>query len=253
MNGIARKVMVVNLDPANNSFPYECGVDINQLIRLEEVMETKGLGPNGGLIYCMEFLEKNFDWLEGQLAAHQDCYFLFDCPGQVELYTHHKSMQRIVDRLQSKDYRIAAIQLVDSAICNEASTYVSALLLSLSTMLQLGLPHVNVLSKIDLLGKFGKLDLNLDFYTEVQDLKYLEQYLSRDSFSSQFQRLNRALCELVEDFSLVAFQTLNIEDKESVLSLLRVIDKCNGYVYGGLTPGNESIMTVAERDLAWDV
>jgi hypothetical protein len=162
-------------------------------------------------------------------------------------------MQRIVDRLQSKDYRIAAIQLVDSAICNEASTYVSALLLSLSTMLQLGLPHVNVLSKIDLLGKFGKLDLNLDFYTEVQDLKYLEQYLSRDSFSSQFQRLNRALCELVEDFSLVAFQTLNIEDKESVLSLLRVIDKCNGYVYGGLTPGNESIMTVAERDLAWDV
>jgi len=52
---------------------------------------------------------------------------------------------------------------------------------------------------------------------------------------------------------LVGFQTLNIENKESVYSLLRVIDKSNGYMYGGLTPGNESIMNMAEKDLKWDI
>ncbi len=35
--------------------------------------------------------------------------------------------------------------------------YISALLLSLSTMLHLELPHVNVLSKIDLIRQYGRL------------------------------------------------------------------------------------------------
>ena len=35
--------------------------------------------------------------------------------------------------------------------------YISALLLSLNTMLHLEMPHVNVLSKIDLIRQYGKL------------------------------------------------------------------------------------------------
>ena len=34
-------------------------------------------------------------------------------------------------------------------------------------MLHLELPHVNVLSKVDLLAAYGRLDFGLDFYTEV--------------------------------------------------------------------------------------
>lgn len=29
--------------------------DIRELISLEDVMEELGLGPNGGLLYCMEY------------------------------------------------------------------------------------------------------------------------------------------------------------------------------------------------------
>lgn len=29
--------------------------DIKELISLDDVMEELGLGPNGGLIYCMEY------------------------------------------------------------------------------------------------------------------------------------------------------------------------------------------------------
>ena len=50
---------------------------------------------------------------------------------------------------------------------------------------------------------------------------------------------------LVESYPYVSFHTLCIEDKESVYNLLKAVDKCNGFVFGGLTPGNESIISVS--------
>jgi len=245
LTALGRRVCVVNLDPANETLPYTCNINISELISLHDVAETTDLGPNGGLIYCMEYLEKNLDWLEEQLAKFPDHYILFDCPGQVELYTHHKSVQYIVSQLQRKNYRLAVVHLVDSYYCNSATSYISVLLLTLSTMLQLEMPHVNVLSKIDLLAQYSNLDFNLDFYTEVMDLDYLHQYL--DQSTPQFAKLNKAICGLIQDFSLVSFIPLNIQDKESVHQLVKVIDKTNGYVYGGLTEGNDSILTVADQ------
>ncbi|CAG8770204.1 1760_t:CDS:2, partial [Acaulospora morrowiae] len=208
-------------------------------------MEELRLGPNGGMMYCMEFLEKNFDWLEEKLKALGDDYILFDFPGQVELFTHHNSVKVIIEKLQKLDYRLVTVHLVDAHYCTDPTKYISVLLLSLKTMLQIELPHINVLSKVDLMESYGKLAFNLEFYTEVQDLSYLLQHLDEDPFASRFKELNKALCDLVEDFSLVGFHTLCIEDKKSVLKLTQVIDRANGYAFGGLTHGNESIMMTA--------
>ena len=40
------------------------------------------------------------------------------------------------------------------------------------------------------------------------------------------------IVELVDDFSLVNYATLNISDKDSVSRVLATIDKANGYVFG---------------------
>ena len=48
-------------------------------------MEEFELGPNGGLVYCMEYLLAHFSWLEDKLNALGSQYILFDCPGQVIL------------------------------------------------------------------------------------------------------------------------------------------------------------------------
>lgn len=45
-----------NLDPAATKFEYPPSIDIKDLISLEEVMEDLQLGPNGGLIYCFEWV-----------------------------------------------------------------------------------------------------------------------------------------------------------------------------------------------------
>lgn len=77
---LGRKVVVVNMDPANDGLPYSCAVDISELVTLDDVMDGLKLGPNGGLLYCMEYVEANLDWLENNMKEHLGCYFLFDSP-----------------------------------------------------------------------------------------------------------------------------------------------------------------------------
>ncbi|KAI9239490.1 MAG: hypothetical protein BYD32DRAFT_411019 [Podila humilis] len=247
LNGMERKTTVVNLDPANETLPYPTDISILELISLEDTMENLQLGPNGGIIYCMEYLADNMDWLEEKLKACGEDYIVFDCPGQVELYTHNDAMKRILNRLEKIGYRLCCVHLVDSHYCTDAAKYISVLLLSLKTMLQLELPHVNILSKVDLIETYGRLPMSLDFYTNVADLSFLQYHLNQDPFMARFQQLNQAMCDLIEDFGLVGFETLCIQDKESVTKVIRAIDKAGGYVFGGLEEANESILMTAMR------
>uniref|UniRef100_A0A8B9NCP4 GPN-loop GTPase 2 n=1 Tax=Accipiter nisus TaxID=211598 RepID=A0A8B9NCP4_9AVES len=232
MGRIGRKVTVVNLDPANEVMPYQCAVDIAELITLPDVMENLKLGPNGGLIYCMEYLEANFDWLQEKLAAFRGHYYLFDCPGQVELYTHHDALKNVFAQLAKWNFRLAAVHLVDSHYCTDPGKFISVLCTSLSTMLHVELPHVNVLSKMDLIEQYGKLAFNLDYYTEVLDLSYLVDHLASDPFFRNYRRLNEKLVEVIEDYSLVSFVPLNVQDKESMRQVMKAVDKANGYSFG---------------------
>lgn len=204
-----------------------------KLITVADVMEHMKLGPNGALIYCMEYLEENFDWLLDQLKQITDNYFIFDCPGQVELYTHHQSMARIFNKLQSLGYHLCTVHLIDSHYCSEPTKFISTLLLSLNTMLQMGLPHVNVLSKADLFKQYEtRLAFNIDFYTQVLDLNYLLEALDNTPGMQKYRKLNAAIVSMVEDYSLVTFQPLDVKRKDSLLRLKNIIDKANGYVYG---------------------
>lgn len=75
-----RRIHVANLDPAAETFGYDMAFDIRDLITVEDVMEELGLGPNGALIYCMEFLLENMDWLEDELNSFDDDeLLLLDC------------------------------------------------------------------------------------------------------------------------------------------------------------------------------
>lgn len=143
------------------------------------------------------------------------------------------------------------IHLVDSYTLTLPSMYISALLLSLRAMLQLDLPHLNVLTKIDNLSNYNSLPFNLDFYTDVQDLSYLLPHLEAESSRlshDKFGALNRTIIDLVEEFGLVAFETLAVEDKKSMMNLLRAIDRASGYAFGSAEGANDSVWQVAVRE-----
>lgn len=67
-----RRIDVVNLDPAAEEFTYNPIVDVRELIDINDVMEELDYGPNGGLIYCMEYILKNKEWLVEKLGK---CFF----------------------------------------------------------------------------------------------------------------------------------------------------------------------------------
>lgn len=274
LNVVGRPCSVINLDPANDDLRYDCAVDVAELVALEEVMEQLDLGPNGGLVYCMEFLAKNASWLVEKLSegggpldagAKKDDYLLIDCPGQVELFTHNSALKGILQLLaDTLDLRLVVVHLVDSHHCTDAATYISASMLSLSTMLQLELPHINVLSKIDNLEHYGTLAFHKEFYSDTSELEMLVPYVGAQPMKEEgsgevigfteesdaasrngartklqkagalgldrYRRLNGMLCELVQQFSLVSFLTLNVMDPDSMCSVLKATDKAIGYV-----------------------
>lgn len=67
MSAIGRRCSVVNLDPANDRTSYKAAIDVRNLISLEDIMGSEELGPNGGVLYALEELEHNFNWLEDGL------------------------------------------------------------------------------------------------------------------------------------------------------------------------------------------
>lgn len=139
-------------------------------------------------------------------------------------------------------------------------------------MLQMDLPHLNVLTKIDNLANYPDLPFNLDFYTEVHSLSFLLPHLAAEQnsrFSShtetkkhpqsdsvvpdsdpattKFEALNQAIVELIEDFSLVGFETLAVEDKKSMMVLLRAIDRAGGFAFGSAEGANDTVWQIAMR------
>ncbi|XP_012537753.2 GPN-loop GTPase 2 [Monomorium pharaonis] len=237
LESIGRKVAVINIDPANENMEYTPAADISELIKHEEVMTHFGLGPNGALVYCMEFLETNVKWLIAKVLNLKDHYLIFDCPGQVELYTHHKSMSQIAENLNQNLVRLCSVHLVDSHHCSDPGKYLSSLILCTTVMLQIGLPHVNIMTKFDEMKKFSdRLAFNVDFYTEVLDLKYLLEQLDENPFTAKYKKLNAALVSIIEDYSLVSFIPLDVTNKALLLQVKNAVDKANGYIFGGNEP-----------------
>ncbi|XP_059161915.1 GPN-loop GTPase 3-like isoform X2 [Physella acuta] len=203
--------------------------DIRELIHIDDVMEDKSLsfGPNGGLIFCMEYLANNFEWLQEQLYEEEDDYILFDCPGQIELYTHIPVMKMLVEKLLSWDFHVCVVFLLDAQFLVDAAKFVSGSLCALSTMINLEVPHVNVLTKMDLLSKKSKKNLNRYLEPELNSL--LMEEFQEEEFGIKFKSINKAIAQLLDDFSLVHFIPLDYTKEESINDLLIHIDSTIQY------------------------
>ncbi|XP_068121583.1 GPN-loop GTPase 2 isoform X2 [Hyperolius riggenbachi] len=244
LTSMGRSASIINLDPAGEDEPG-AAVTLRELLGLSEVMSELRLGPNGALLYCMEYLQGNMDWLLERLLSVRGTYFLFDCPGQVELYTHHPALPAILRQLEAWGLRLCAVHLVDSHYCTDPAKFISVLCTSLGTMLHVELPHINVLSKMDLIEQYGRLAFNIDFYTEVMDLSYLAEHLTSDPFFRRHRRLHEKLAEVIQDYGLVSFMPLSIKDERSLRNLLAAVDKACGFCFGEDNQSFGSLMSVA--------
>ncbi|KAL5115430.1 hypothetical protein ACEQ8H_006651 [Pleosporales sp. CAS-2024a] len=239
-----RPCFYVNLDPAAEEFAFEPDLDIKDLISLEDVMEEMSLGPNGGLIYCFEFLMENLDFLTDPLEeVTEDYLIVFDMPGQIELYTHVPILPGLVKTLMhgSLNIRMCAAYLLEATFIIDRPKFFSGTLSAMSAMMMLEMPHINILSKMDLVkGQVAKRDLkrfvdvDADLIdddparkvaTEEEQRQFIDP-ANKDSLmnGASFYKLNKAVAELIDGFSMVSFLKLDVQDEHSLGAVLSYID-----------------------------
>lgn len=59
------------------------------------------------------------------VGEHEDDYILFDCPGQIELYTHLTAMKKLVKQLQNWNFNVCSVFLVDVQFMTDGAKFLS--------------------------------------------------------------------------------------------------------------------------------
>lgn len=160
-------------------------------------------------------------------------------------------MRDIVDNLRTWGFSICTTFLLDTTFCLDADKFLAASLTTLSTMVSLETPAVNVLTKMDLLTPEDRntLDsfLDGDIKSVLTDPEIASSSISSvfivikfkslkvnilqascnnqlSQWNSKHRKLTEAIGSILEDYSLVKFVPLETEDEDSISELLLIID-----------------------------
>ncbi|OMJ16983.1 GPN-loop GTPase 3, partial [Smittium culicis] len=208
-----RNVHLMNLDPAAEKFEYNPSI--------EDVMEEMGYGPNGGLIYCFEFLMESLDWLEEQIGDFDDDYLIIDCPGQIELYTHFPLMRQFCYALQNTfKFNIVGVYCLESQFIEDTTKYFAGVMSATSAMFNLEIPQINVMTKMDLVSP--DLKKSLDRYFDPDKSLLLSE--ANKQTPPKFLSLNNAISSIIDEFSMVSFIPLDISDEDSIAYVISHAD-----------------------------
>jgi hypothetical protein len=142
------EAIAVNLDPGVVDLPYEADVDIRESVRLQDVMEEYGLGPNGALILATDLVATKLGQLQEEIESFNAENVLIDTPGQTELFAYRESGEFIVRELKADSKLL--LFLVDPLLASTPPNFLSLALLSASVGLRLSIPKITVLTKRDI-------------------------------------------------------------------------------------------------------
>jgi GTPase SAR1 family protein len=142
-------VMAVNLDPGAMLLPYSANVDVRDYIKVEELMEEYGLGPNGSLMLAHDMMASIVEHLSTDIEEFTPDIVIVDTPGQMELFAFRNIGAHIAQNLT--DYEKGIIYLFDALFCLDPLNYVMNLFLASAINTKFFLPQFQVISKSDLI------------------------------------------------------------------------------------------------------
>ncbi len=141
---------VVNLDPGLEGDELQPDVDIREWVRLADVQDEYGLGPNGAQVAAADMIALKVFEVKQALGEASADYVLVDTPGQIELFAFREASKAIVEALGG-DRALLAF-LYDPALARTPSGFVSLLMLGATVEFRFRLPMINVLAKSDALA-----------------------------------------------------------------------------------------------------
>jgi len=206
-------IKIVNLDPSLHNFNFPNSIDIRDLIKTTDVMKEFGLGPNGSLIFCMEYLMDNLNWLKKEIFNSFEKIFLFDLPGQIELFSHSNLLNELLSFLtNSCEFSLQGIFFLDCQFLNDINKFVGGCLTALCCMIFLEIPHYNVLNKINLVKNLPKNILEKYLFPDSSQLRLELNQVPCE----KFRRLNHSITSLLDDFSMLKFIPLDATRTENL-------------------------------------
>jgi len=139
--------VLVNLDPGAEQLPYTPDVDIREWVKISELMEEHGLGPNGAQVAAADMIALNLGEIQEEIATFRADQVLVDTPGQIELFVFRASGKHIVESLNPG--RSVVAYLMDPFLARTAQGFASQLLLGATTLFRFQEPMMFLLSKSD--------------------------------------------------------------------------------------------------------
>jgi len=139
--------ITVNLDPGADTMSYVPDVDVRDWIKLSDVMEEYGLGPNGAQVAASDMLALNIKEIAQVVAGFNTDYVLIDTPGQLELFTFRQSSKVVMEELSGESAML--VFLYDPGLAKTPNGFVSSLMLAATVHFRMPVPMMSVLSKAD--------------------------------------------------------------------------------------------------------
>ena len=213
----------VNLDPGVIKLPYKPSYDVRSIVRVDQLMEEEGLGPNGAMIKAAEMIEEKISEIADAISSinSPSGFTLIDTPGQIELFLFRDMGPRFVEAL-SRRSRAVAVYVMDPSLASTLSGLAINISLAAITRLRLRTPVVSIINKSDLpsTSKFEELmrdedrlieeitekergliaDLSIKFIEFVSSLSKAMRIIKVSALTGEgmmelYNLINDALCE----------------------------------------------------------
>ena len=140
--------IAVNLDPGVLSLPYDPDVDVRNLVNYQQIMTEYSLGPNGALIFANDLVASKLTAIQEEIESTSADFAIVDTPGQLELFAFRESGPFIARGLHGESK--VMLFLMDALVASTPTNFLSLILLASSVQLRMGMPQLQVLSKVDL-------------------------------------------------------------------------------------------------------
>jgi hypothetical protein len=197
MKSAGYETTVVNLDPGSESTALDPAVDIREWVRLLDIQDEYGLGPNGAQVAAADMIALKIFDVKQAIDELKTDYILIDTPGQIELFAFREASKAIVDAL-SGDRSLIAF-LFDPALARTPAGFVSLLMLSATVEFRFRLPMLNVLTKSDVLTA----DQIAEIRSWSEDPSQLYEAVTRDAPTPDVQ-LSTELFRAIESLGPLA-------------------------------------------------
>ncbi|KAJ2777126.1 hypothetical protein GGI15_004612 [Coemansia interrupta] len=185
---------VVNLDPAVSKLPFQANIDIRDTVDYKQVMSEYNLGPNGGILTSLNLFTTKLDQVVSlvEKRASTTKYFLYDTPGQIEIFTWSASGAIITNTLAAT-YPTVVVYVVDTPRTASPATFMSNMMYACSILYKTQLPFLVAFNKTDVVGH--------EFAVEwMEDFEAFQRALRQQEDESFMNSLMHSMSLVLDEF-----------------------------------------------------